>query len=303
MATENNIRVEMFRVEGDAAPFVQVNYVDKDAQVHTGLFLLDSGSNENILSPEIVESMGSLCSIVDGTKAIASFSQEVMQAKQVRFSFILGNIQFDETFCVKSEPLDISIKGMTVIGILGHIFLQQQRLVIDYRDFTLHTSEITPKNFSTSDCDFFFPMVAGLKIYGVPVVPIIQNGAELVTLVDTGATNNVIANQALMDHEFKCEHLNSTDVMKGISGQVDVHDAKVWFSMLSLYGDDVVELSCCSLFKVLPHNIFTLPDEVRDKDGDPYPPINVLLGAPFMASQGWILDFGAKIIYKRKVAS
>lgn len=49
MKAENNIRVSMFRMEGDVAPFVQVNYVSKEGQELTGLLLLDSGSNENIL--------------------------------------------------------------------------------------------------------------------------------------------------------------------------------------------------------------------------------------------------------------
>ena len=35
MNAENNIRVELVRMKGDVAPFVQVNYVDKDAQEHT----------------------------------------------------------------------------------------------------------------------------------------------------------------------------------------------------------------------------------------------------------------------------
>lgn len=301
MATENNIRVAIFRIEGDVAPFVQVNYMDKDAQVQTGLFLLDSGSNENILSPEVAESV-ELCVIEDGTKAILSISQEVMHADQARFSFVLGNNQFNETFCVSSKSLDIPIKGMTVVGILGNPFLQQHRLVIDYHDHTLHTSEVRPNNLSSSDCEFFFSMFFGLKFYGVPVVPIIQNGVELVTIVDTGATNNAISNQALIECEFKCERMNSKDVMMGISGKVDVVDAKVWFTLLSIC-DDITELSRCALFKVMPDNFITPPAGACDAKGEQLPPCAVLLGAPFMAKEGWILDFGAKIIYKRKVAS
>ena len=76
MNAENNIRVEMIRMEGGVAPFVQVSYIGKDAQERTGLFLLDSGSNENILSSEVVDVMGSLCVIVDGVKTIASMAEE-----------------------------------------------------------------------------------------------------------------------------------------------------------------------------------------------------------------------------------
>lgn len=303
MKDENNIRVELVRMEGDVAPFVQVNYVGKDGQGLTGLLLLDSGSNENILSPDVADSIGPLSTIEDSTKHITSISQEVMVAKQVRFSFVLGDSRFDETFCLSNEPLQIPVKGMTVIGFLGNVFMQQQSLVIDYSDYTLHSSEISPDNFSISDCAFFFPMKAGLKIYGIPVVPIMQNGVELVTLVDTGATSNLIANQALTDYEFKCERMEGKDAIMGVQGRVDAEDAMVWFTLLLLNGDDsVAELSCCAYFKVLPHSILTLPEDACDESGRKFPSIEILIGAPFMARQGWILDFGAKIIYKRKVA-
>ena len=206
MKAEKNIRVELVRMEGNVTPFVQVNYMDKDAQECTGLFLLDSGSNENILSSKVVDSMGSLCAIVDGDKTILSFTQEVVTTIQVSFPFALGGNQFHEIFCVRNMPLPL--EEMTVIGILGNPFLQLHNLVIDFHGNTLHTSEITPSNFSILDCAFFFPMEMGLKFYGMPVLPTKQNGKELVTLVDTGANVNVIANQALKDNDFKYERLN-----------------------------------------------------------------------------------------------
>ena len=39
MKKENDIRVSMYRVKGDAAPFVLVDYMDKDAQEHTGVMM------------------------------------------------------------------------------------------------------------------------------------------------------------------------------------------------------------------------------------------------------------------------
>lgn len=304
MNAENNIRVEMVRMEGGIAPFVQVNYMCKDTQERKGLFLLDSGSTENILSRDVVDDMGSLCPIVDGVKTIVSLAQEVTKAKQVKFSFALGDHQFHETFCVNNKPLPIDVKEMTVLGILGNPFMQQHNLVIDYHDNTLHTSEVSRSNFSIADCAFFFPMVIGLKTYGAPVVPVEQNGIELVTLLDTGASDNVIANQALINNEFKYKRLKGKDVMEGLSGQVAVDEAKVWFKVLSLDGDDngVAALSRCEHFKVLPDYIYTPSKGVCDENGEQLPPIGVLLGFPFMAKEGWILDFGAKIIYKLKVA-
>ena len=300
MNTENNIRVELVRTEGNVAPFVQVSYMDKDGQEHTGLFLLDSGSNENILSPEVVDSMGSLCTIVDGVKTIASMAQEVVKASQVSFPFVMGDNQFHETFCISN--MSFPLEGMTVIGILGNPFLRRNRLVIDFHDNTLHTSEISPSNFSILDCAFFFPMEMGLKFYRVPVLPVKQNGKELVTLVDTGANVNVISNQALTDNDFKYERLKDDDVIMGLSGQAAVNEAKVWFDLLLLYGNEITELSCCEYFKVLPDSIYTPHKGECDTNGEQLPPIEVVLGFPFMAREGWILDFDAKLIYKLKDA-
>lgn len=52
---ERDIRVDMFKVEYDTTPFVEVDYVDKYAQEHTGLMLLDSGSAGNLLSNEMAD--------------------------------------------------------------------------------------------------------------------------------------------------------------------------------------------------------------------------------------------------------
>ena len=55
MKKENDIRVSMYRVKGDAAPFVLVDYMDKDAQEHTGVMMLDSGCMGNILSNKMAD--------------------------------------------------------------------------------------------------------------------------------------------------------------------------------------------------------------------------------------------------------
>ena len=198
--------------------------------------------------------------------------------------------------------MSFPLEGMTVIGILGNPFLRRNRLVIDFHDNTLHTSEISPRNFNILDCAFFFPMEMGLKFYRVPVLPVKQNGKELITLVDTGANVNVIANQALTDNGFKYERLKGKDVVIGLSGQAAVDEAKVWFNMLLLYGDDITELSCCEYFKVLPESIYTSQEGMCDTNGEQLPPIEVVLGFPFMVREGWVLDFGARMIYKHKVA-
>ena len=301
MEKVNNIRVEMIRMEGDVAPFVQVDCMDKEAQEYSGLMLVDSGSTTNILSPEIAEQTGLMCKL-DEEDTISSISKEVMRVSQVRFSFVLGTQQFSETFCISNQQLPISVKGMKVLGILGNQFLQKHRLVLDYSDYTLHTSNVSPSNLSIEDCSFFFPMDIGLQFYGLPVLSVKQNGKELVTLVDTGSTTNMISRQTLTENEFKHRRLEGKDVIVNVIGEVEVDEARVWFNMMSLYKDDVCELIRHDKFSVLPCNIMTPEIGDCDTNGDQLPPIEVLLGSPFIARERWILDFGANIIYKRKAA-
>ena len=40
----------------------------------------------------------------------------------------------------------------------------------------------------------------------------------------------------------------------------------------------------------------------KDEDGDDLPPVEMLLGSAFLGREGWVLDFGAKAMYKRRVA-
>lgn len=173
MMKENSMEVKMFRVVDDVAVFVQVAYMDKDAQELDGLFLLDSGSTFNILSNIMSDRIGKLCKLGEKT-SILSIAQEVIAAENARFS--LGGKQFTEAFSVSAQCLPVNVKGMDVIGILGIPFFIRHRLVIDYHNYTLHTSEASPDNLCITDCEFFFPMEIGLHFNYLPVLSIKQNG-------------------------------------------------------------------------------------------------------------------------------
>ena len=300
MKKENSIRVEMFRMRGDVAPFVKVDYMDKYAEEHTGLMLLDSGSMGNVLSNEMADGIGTLCKLEDEGVIVHSIANEVMKSNNVRFSFAMGGRQFHDTFCLSTNALPIQVKGMKVVGILGIRFLKQHGLVIDYSDYSLHTSCVNPDNLSISDCDYFFPMEIGLNNYGLPVVAVIQNKKEIVALVDTGATSNMIAKQTVNSHNFNCSRTNEKDVMMGITGEVEVEEAIIKFNLATLTGTSIKQLSRHANFYLLPHYVFTPSEEFCDAKDEQRPPIEVAIGSPFMARQGWVIDFGAKIIYRRR---
>ena len=192
---------------------------------------------------------------------------------------------------------------MKVVGILGIRFLKQHGLVIDYSDYSFHTSSVNSSNLSIGDCDYFFPMEIGLNNYGLPVVAVIQNKKEIVALVDTGATSNMIAEQTVKEHKFNCFRTNEKDVMIGVTGEVTVEEAIVKFNLASITESSIKKLSRHANFYLLPHYVFTPCEDYCDTKNAQQPPIEVAIGSPFMAKQGWAIDFGAKIIYKRRKRS
>lgn len=296
----NNISVKMFRVVDDIAPLVKVDYVDKDAQAHTGLMLLDSGSTDNLLSCEMADSISMFGQRDNGTTKIVTMSGEITEACNVKFSFVMGGRQFGEPFCICDKSFSEILGNLNVIGILGNVFMQKHQLVIDYHDFTFHTSIVNPSILSSKDCDYFFPMEIGLKYYGVPVVPMKQNDKEIVTMADTGATNNIIASQTVKDNNFRCLHMKGTDSIRGLSGSVNANSALVRFNLLSINGDKVEEISDYDSFMLAPDYILSEEIVGKDENGDQIPPIEALIGSSYMAKEGWMLDFGAQIIYKLK---
>lgn len=296
---ERDIWVELFRLEEIIHPFVMVDYVDKDAQEHSGLMLLDSGSAGNVLSNEMADQIGMLSKVEDETRTLYAFSPETMDTDVVRFSFALGGRQFHDTFSLCTRPLPVHVEKMKVIGILGVCFMKQHRLVIDYSDFTLHTSDVNPDNFRIPDCDFFFPMELGIKRYEVPVMWVKQNGKDLIAMVDTGSFENMIAEHTLTENAFKCQRTDEKHLVYDIIGEFEVEEASIRFKMVLFGENKTFEQVKYDRFAVVPYDI---EEGGCDENGEQIPPIELLIGSYFMALEGWTLDFGAEIIYKRMVA-
>ena len=297
---EKNIRVEMFRVVGDMAPLVKVYFMDKNSEEHSGLFILDSVSNDNFLTIAIMGVVGDLCKKEGVTGRIYTISGEYVSVDYVGFSFAFGGNQFHEDFGINEGRLPKMAGDLQIMGILGQQFMEKHHLVIDYSNFTIHTSDVSPKNLSIEDCDFFTPMEVGLKCYEMPLLYISQNGKVILALADTGASHNMLTSQTVIDNGFDCQFTEDIDIITGLAGDVQTNDAIVKFNLLTLKGNSVMALSHQELFKVVPHYIYTPKDGLCDEDGEQLPPVEAIICSPFMAKEGWILDFGAKIIYKRK---
>ena len=292
----------MIRMSDNFVPFVKVDYMDKDAKEHTGLMLVDSGTNDSILAGEIAD----LCMLKkkdDEVNRIFTVSGEFMETTKVEFSFVLGSHQVCEDFYLYEDFHNSVLSDMSIIGIIGINLLCKLGLVIDYTEGFLHTSTVNPSNLTIADCDYFFPLEIGLNCYGLPIVAIRQNDADLVMLADTGATNNVIAIQSLKENGFKHSYLGCKDSITGLNGGVEVDQAIVDFNLLTLdENNDEAETSHHDLFMVMPCYIIQSDEAGYDENGEPLPPVEGLISSEFMAQQGWALDFGARIIYKRKAA-
>ena len=295
MNTENNIRVELVRIEGNVAPFVQVNYVDKDAQEHTALMMLDSGSNVNLLSSGADKYIGDFCRHDDTELEITDSVGETMIADYVHFSFAFGGKQFNEEFGIDKDCHLGNVEDLPIIGLLGNKFMQQHGLVIDYSDFTVHTSDIHQTGLCANECDFIFPMEIGLKNYGVPVLAIHHEKTDVAVLADTGSSANVVSTHCISQCDLKCEYWDENDTLNGLKGSSEARWANVNFRLLTLREKEVDSIPFHESFMVINKHVaegYVFNDDVSQ-------PIDGLIGSPFMAKHGWTLDFAQKLIYKR----
>lgn len=302
MKKRKDISVELFRVEGDMAPFVEVDYLDKYADEHVGLMMIDSGSNKSFLVSSMSDAIGELCDLHEVTDNIVTITGECVTAGNVRFSFAMGGRQFSEPFCINDKVrLNQVNGGAPVIGLLGIDFMLRHSFALDYSDFTLHTSHAGPSNLTIADCDFFFPMEIGLRFYNIPVLRFTQNGIEAVALADTGSNSNLISEKTLQRYGFSCEYLGTTNAFTGLTGETrcKAKGATMDFCLTTLREQDTASLTHHDSF-IVPQNDIIIPEkEDFDKDSLPLDPIGIVISAPFMAKEKWTLDFGAKIIYKR----
>lgn len=257
--------------------------------------MLDSGSNVNLLTSEAARYIGDLCRHDDTELEITDSVGEIIEADYVHFSFSFGGKQFNEDFGIKEDCHLGNVEELPIIGLLGCGFMQKHGLVIDYSNFTIHTSDVHLTGLCASDCDFIFPMEIGLKNYGVPVLAIHDEGHDAAVMADTGSSANVVSTQCISQCKLKCEFTNEMDTMKGLKGIAEGQWANVNFLLLTLREKGTEGFPFYDSFIVINHPVaegYAFNDDVSQ-------PIEGLIGSPFMAKHGWTLDFAQKLIYKR----
>jgi hypothetical protein len=247
--------------------------------------------------------IGILCKKDNGSENVITSTNIVVSLNRADFSFAFGGVQFHETFCINDHRLP-HIKGdLPLVGILGNKFMLKHRLVIDYSDFTIHNSNANPENLAVSDCDLFVPMGYGLVNYGIPLLAMTQGENQIFSMVDTGASFNIIAKQTITDNGFECQYLGVSDSISGLgASETEAEDAMVEYKIETMKDGDgsLDEISYNSQFKVISHYPYTPSQGSCDKNGNALLPVEAIISSPFMAKEGWVLDFGADIVYRRK---
>lgn len=265
--------------------------------------ILDSCSTINVLSSEMANCIGAISKSANAKKEITTSANTVVSLTCTDFSFAFGGVRFQESFYINDHHLP-HIKGdLPLIGILGNKFMLKHRLVIDYSYFTIHNSNANSENLSISDCDLFVPMGYGLVYYGIPLLAMVHGDKQIFTMADTGASFNTIAKQTINNNGFECQYLGESDSISGIDGtETKADDSIITFNIETMKDGDgsLDEISFSSKFKVISHNPYTPSQGSCDKNGNPLLPVEAIISSPFMAKEGWVLDFGADIIYRRK---
>jgi|GEM_PF-628729 len=297
MEKKNEIKVNLYNGKDANAPFVKVEYLDKDAMEHAALMLIDSCSEVNVLFRNQMDCLCYKRVENEGKHAINGLGGDAQEVQDVETNFTLGALACRETFSI----CDVDYPQQSeypIIGILGNEFMAEHSLALDYSDFSVHTST-RPADASMADCEYYFPMEPGYKYMHVPMVAIKMNGKQVMALADSGATDSMIAVQSLADSHVPFRYLGDGDTMVGLNGAVETKMGKIPFTLVSASEDREKELKKADQFKITSDYIWSQKDKPEDEK-DQIPPIEVVLCSSFMASQGWVLDFGAQVIYKRK---
>ena len=301
MEKKMTVNVPMFRVVDDNAIFVKAAIMDKYANEHDGLFLLDSGSTDNSMSYKFKELIGELCWSKGVANETYTVGNAMVKEESINFNFVLGGIQFHEEFSISPKYEDENVGDLPIFGILGNGFFRKYNLALDYAEHRVYTSQVDHTNLCIADCEYFFPMQCGLDNFGIPVVPLKGEKQELVAMVDTGSNANQFSEGAIKDNCIKYTLTGEHIKHQTIAGQHDAEAADVSFTLLGLSEDcSYEEYPRQDMADVVSIPFISTAKPNMPADSDDNPAIYAILGSPFIGKEGWVLDFGAKIIFKRK---
>ena len=287
-----------FMVEGDSLPFVGIKFKGMDGKIHSALMLMDTGSNFNILAAEMKVLIGKNDWLDERLDGAVNVANEVSELTQAMFNFEMDGQPFQEQFAFVDGQHLMQINDMMFVGVLGNSFMQKYRLAIDYANMTVHTSNVTAEELNNGKYEFVIPIEYGLKHYNTPILHIKGKKHSAVAVVDTGCDDFTITQRAVdecgMDYHLTGNILN----VAGPNGIVEGQECVLNFSLTDHKGNRIGKQSFEETVEIIPTIPNVLEDGECDKDGNLLPPVDGMIGSPFMAKQKWVIDFGVRAMYK-----
>lgn len=288
---KKNINAKLWIAEGTCIPFVEVSYMDKDAQEHMGFMMLDTGSTVNFLFGDISEWVVESDRKDEAEMPVQDCMGGMFLSSEVKLSFVFGSSQFTEQFVCSGAKTTKLNGDMPIIGILGNNFLEKQGLTIDFSNGRVYTSHLGSGEVYNLGCDFFYPLFVGMENYGVPTVDVHYKKTDVPLIVDTGSGANVVSLKCIKRCHLDCKFTDKPYSLQSVSGINVALLAKVKIALDIM--DDVEDYpSFETSFMVTDHPIRERTGKTRAVEG--------IIGAPFMVQYGWVIDFGAGVIYHQK---
>lgn len=282
-------------------PIVKAAFKGKGDQIHIGVMMIDTGSVNCILDKSVLPYLADDAAIEGKTMKIHSVQSKGVECKGYSLSFRIGNGVFSDTFYVNKDMDFSQIFDGPFIGIIGHEFLRQNNIVLDYETETLHASTGSIEG-NPEDYVFFFPMSFGLKQYNIPVVGLVYGDKEYLMVADSG-TNDTVITKHLMDDAGICvRHLdNDGTVTCFTTDTMETALCDVTLSIISVGGTP----ECPKLYtqndKVqVISNCQYIMEGLKDVKGNDLMPISGMLSSVFMLRNKWVLDFGTGVMFQRK---
>lgn len=100
MTAKNNINVNLYNGNNTSVPFVMVDYLDKDANGHCALMMIDSCSEVNILFENLTNYLCLKKIEIAGIHVINGLGSEPQEVTDVELNFTLQSMVCKETFSV-----------------------------------------------------------------------------------------------------------------------------------------------------------------------------------------------------------
>lgn len=296
-----NFTAKLRNIQETKFPIVKAAFKGKDDQIFICVMMIDTGSANCILNKSILPYLADDAVIEGKTMKIHSVQGKGVECQGYSLSFHIGNGVFSDTFYVNKDMDFGQIFVGPFIGIIGHEFLRQNNIVLDYETETLHASTGSIEG-NPEDYVFFFPMSFGLKQYNIPVVGLVYGDKEYLMVADSGANDTVITKHLMDDAGICVRHLdNDGTVTCFTTDTMETALCDVTLSIISVGGTPECPKLYTQNVKVqVISNCQYIMEGLKDAKGNDLMPLSGMLSSDFMLRNKWVLDFGTGVMFQRK---